>query len=402
MSALEGVKELAKTAVRQNSAAYEVVRRRRAIRQEREYVERRDCYARAVPAFAPPGVLSRSHALLASRWSPPAHPRESLGDVRIFGAVADDPGGPQIHRPISEAFDAVLFDLARYRSIHTVGQEGSLAWRQRLQHDLLAAFEAAHAEQPVDIFFAYASYTELEPATLNRIRARGVPVVVLCLDDKHLFAEDTGRGYPNGQAPLIGSVDVHLTNSRECVRWYLAEGAAAYYMPQGIDPGQYEPVSGELEIGVSFMGQRYGYRARFIDALRVSGVDVECFGPGWGRVVSHEEKVKIYSLSRINLGIAGVGYSGAVTCIKGRDFEVPAAGGVYLTTYDPELSDLFRIGREIICYRNEIDCVEQIRYYLENEEERHAIGEAGRARTLRDHTWQKRFAALLDWMGITE
>ena len=78
------------------------------------------------------------------------------------------------------------------------------------------------------------------PETLNEIRHAGVPVAVLNTDDKRLYLES--------QKPLIGAVDVHLTNSLECVRWYMAEGAAAYFFPQGVDPEICKPVPVEKDL----------------------------------------------------------------------------------------------------------------------------------------------------------
>jgi spore maturation protein CgeB len=390
-----------KNAIRANSATYEIVRRRRARRQEQDYLERRDAYARQAPlVFSPPGYQARSKERLLSGWAGPASVKDIPAEARIFCVVADDPGGPQLHAPLQRSFDCVTFDLARYRNLESMDWKQSLEWRERLQRDLVEAFRDAHRAAPVDLVFAYASYRELEPATLRTLRASGVPVAVYCLDDKHLFARQPDLGFPNGQAPLIGAADLHVTNSLECVRWYLAEGAAAYYMPQGIDPDQYNPVAGDRYMRASFVGQRYGFRGRFIDGLRAAGIEVECFGPGWGQLLTHAEKVDVYSRSIVNLGIAGVGYSDRITCVKGRDFEVPVTGGMYLTTYDHELSELFEIGRELGCYRNAIDCAEQIRYYIENPEEAIKIGAAGRARCLRDHTWEVRMTGLLRWLGV--
>ena len=108
----------------------------------------------------------------------------------------------------------------------------------------------------------------------------------------------------------------------------------------------------------------------------------------------------MYSRARINLGIGGTGVSERVMCVKGRDFEVTACGGLYLTSYNPELALLYDIGKEILCYTNEFDCVELVRYYLQRPEEAKAIAAAGRARCLRDHTWERRFEDLFTWMDL--
>ena len=124
-------------------------------------------------------------------------------------------------------------------------------------------------------------------------------------------------------------------------------------------------------------------------------------GRGWesGPV---KDNVDIYSRSLISLGFGGVAFSERIFCVKGRDMEIPAAESLYLTTYNPELAELFHIGKEIHCYHNEIDCVELIRYYLERPEAAEAIGRAGRQRCLQEHTWSDRLKFLLQWMGVVE
>ena len=98
----------------------------------------------------------------------------------------------------------------------------------------------------------------------------------------------------------------------------------------------------------------------------------------------------------------GTGFSGKITCLKGRDFEVLSCGGLYLTTFDWELARAFRVGEEVLCYQNIWDCVEQIKYYLRNPEEARQIANAGRERILKEHTWTNRMATLLRWMGLLE
>jgi hypothetical protein len=385
---------------------HETVRSRRARAQEEEYVALRDDYAaRSGPLFAPPGWQARSREVLRRRVPPPARTHASLAEVRVFVAVADDPGGPRMLDAFRRACDAVVFDLANYRVFgNQVQGEAEAArideWRPRLQRDLLDAFHQAHAEKPVDLVFAYGNHFEFDPETFRAISAAGVPVVDLCLDDKHIFLPKPVP-WPNGQKPLIGSVDVHLTNSPDSMRWYLGEGVPAYFMPQGVDTEIFRHLEVEKTIDVLFVGQRYGMRARLVDAIRAAGVEVECYGSGWGtRRISDEEMIEKYNRARVNLGIGGTGASERMTCIKGRDFEVPATGSLYLTSYNPELAPLYGIGSEIVCYANEIDCVELVRYYLEQSDEAEQIAARGHERTLRDHTWEKRLHDLATWMEI--
>ena len=397
----------------------------KAAEQENSYLAVRERTYRQLPnVFGPPGYLAKSATLLQQRWNGPWAVKRETKNVRLF--LLDRPAwvGPWMQSELDHHFDAILFSYTRhwqgFLEGHTDLVSYSLGlneanrslryelrrardkvkpWRAQLQEDILTAVSKAHSERPIDLCFVYGSYIELAPETLKAIRGIGIPVALWWLDEKHAFwgdSEDT----PGGQEPLIGSADVHVTNSLEAVRWYMAEGIAAYFMPQGIDTDFYSPRNVEKDIPVSFVGQAYGYRHDFIRFLREAGIPVQCFGRGWEQEA--DDAIDIFRRTRINLGLGGTGWSPRLTCIKGRDFEVSSTGGLYLTTYNPELIHLFEIGREILCYWNEIDCVEQIRYYLDRTEEVERIARAGRTRCLREHTWTHRFVGLLRWMGILE
>jgi hypothetical protein len=398
-----------------------MVRRRRARRQEREYLGLSRRYHELLsehPSRA--SVHERSLSLLRQRWPGPARPKESLADVRVF--IIDKPsvGGPWFLSELTRACEAEVFNLVRYvhclcdstgdpleaarsfdprdRTAPSHHRRDYRRWRAALQKDLLRAVREAHQRRPLDLVFAYGSHLEFAPETLRAIQELGIPVALLCLDDKHLF-EDPGWGMPNGQKALIGSCHVHLTNSIECVGWYVAEGVPAYYFPQGTDTEMFAPRPVKKDFPVSFLGAAYGMRGRFVRRLRDAGVPITCFGNGWENGFVDDD-IDIYCRSTINLGIGGVGYSDKISCVKGRDLESPATGGLYLTTYDAELAGLFAVGREILCYHNEIDCIELIRHYLASPEKVDAIGRAGRERCLRQHRWAHRLEGLLRWMGL--
>jgi spore maturation protein CgeB len=77
--------------------------------------------------------------------------------------------------------------------------------------------------------------------------------------------------------------------------------------------------------------------------------------------------------------------------IKGRTFEVPACGGFLLTGAADNLGDYYKDGKEIVVFKDKFDLAEKCKYYLEHEDERKTIAQAGYARTVRDHTYEGRF-----------
>jgi len=220
-------------------------------------------------------------------------------------------------------------------------------------------------------------------------------------DDKLHFR---GRMYGDrwtGPAALSSVVDINLTNSPGSIMKYTIEGGLAMFWPEAACPNIHKPYNLPFKYDVSFVGKRYGYRPKFITNLRKAGINVTCFGNGWGNgSLSNEEMIKVYSRSRINLGFASVGYSKNLMCLKGRDFEIPMSGGLYLTQDNPELSFVYKIGKEVITYRDEIDCVKKIRWLLDNPKEAEKIRKAGRKRALKEHSWERRFENIFSIIGL--
>lgn len=392
----------------------------RAHKQETAYVQISQKATRAFPkTLTSSGWEECSRALLSERWQHNKRPITDISQVRIFIVDNTQMSPWWLQDEVRRNMNAFVFSLYRHKEGYQKGVPGLVsysttdlgqgwplpltgkaftAWRTQLQSDLLVTARTAHDEQPLDLCFVYAPADIVLPSTLAQLRGLGAPVCSWWLDEKHVFGTHVGQ---KGQGAIAEECDLHLTNTLEATRWYLARGEPAYYFPQAVDVSGVTVPEKQKDIPVSFIGEAYGWRGAFIRKLQQLGVPITCYGKGWenGRV---QNALDIYARSVINLGIGYTGMSSRMTCLKGRDFSVLGSGGFYLTTYDAELARLFTISREIMCYRNEIDCAEIIRYYLERPEEAEAIGAAARQRCLREHTWTKRFAQLLRWMGILQ
>ncbi|MEM7554061.1 MAG: glycosyltransferase [Cyanobacteria bacterium P01_A01_bin.84] len=87
--------------------------------------------------------------------------------------------------------------------------------------------------------------------------------------------------------------------------------------------------------------------------------------------------------------------------VRLREFEIPMAGGFYLTQDCPELHELFSIDKHIVTWDKLSDLKEKISYYLEHPTERKKIAQAGQVHCLQNHTWVNRFRELLKELKIT-
>jgi hypothetical protein len=79
-----------------------------------------------------------------------------------------------------------------------------------------------------------------------------------------------------------------------------------------------------------------------------------------------------------------------------RLYEASGVGAVVVTEEASNLSQLFEPGEEIVTYRGADDLVETVRALLADDERRTAIAAAGQARTLREHTYQRRIPQLAE------
>jgi len=273
-------------------------------------------------------------------------------------------------------------------------------WHQRgkrvFNEVLLQQFALAHQEKPFDVFFSYLSGRWVYPETIRKIKGEGVITVNIGFDDHKSFWGKWENGSWSGNAEIASVFDLSITcqNRRDVAKFSAVGGRAVFLPPGTIVPPQLNSTA-RKDIPISFVGQRYGCRPALITYLSEHGVEVKTYGKGWaGGELSRAEMYEILSRSLINLGFGYIGNSHRVVGLKGRDFELPLFGGLYLTSYNPDLKEFFKIGEEIECYRNRRELLAKVRYYLERPEEALAIGRAGRTRVLRDHLWENRFKAL--------
>jgi hypothetical protein len=279
--------------------------------------------------------------------------------------------------------------------------EDWLKHRDQMNQAMLRAFEQANASEQVDAVVGYLSGNNTAPETLQTLAREGAAIFNFCWDDKLFFPGVMVGGRYNSPAAIAHAVDLNLTNAPESVIKYAVHDGLAMFWPEAAHPDIHRPCDVLFEFDVSFVGACYGWRPRFIQRLRRRGIKVECFGKGWPNgSLSDEEMVRLYSRSRINLGFAGIGHSRRLMCLKNRDFEVPMSGGLYLTQDNPELKRVYDVGREIVTFTDEQDCAQKIRSLLDDPGRAAAIRAAGRARALREHTYERRWEKVFRFAGL--
>lgn len=215
--------------------------------------------------------------------------------------------------------------------------------------------------------------------------------------------------------------------------------AANHNLYKPVDRLQDSKIERLKDLDITFVGQNYGKRSAYINFLQKQQFPVKAFGWGWPNGgVDEQTKMEIFSFSKINLNFtetSDYGFKNKLKLlvrlffkkerqkvklnlgnpvdnfksilgtqrrtIKGRNFEVPACGGFLLTGYsDENLEEYYEDGKEIVIFRNFPDLVDKCRYYLNNDSERIAIALAGYKRTIKEHTYERRFKEIFKIMEL--
>lgn len=191
------------------------------------------------------------------------------------------------------------------------------------------------------------------------------------------------------------------------------------HMPFGANEARYKPLGLEKKYDVSFIGAWHPYREWLIKRVEKAGISVYVAGYRWPNgIVAHEEMVKIFNESRINLNLSNSSSWDArflassprallnrlrskksVEQLKARHFEINACRAFQLSYYVDGLERCYRLGEEMAIYLDPDDLVEKVRYYLDDDALRNRMADAAYERTMSEHTYAKRFARVFYEMG---
>lgn len=221
-------------------------------------------------------------------------------------------------------------------------------------------FEESYREDQLNILFLYLSEFYIEPKILLDFKRKNVILVHFNWDDR-LHYSSRHKGQSVGVREIAKVVDLNLTMAVSPLSRYVADGAAVLYWRGS----QNFPIKAldlpKIEFDrVLFFGTRYGFREEIVEYLVRRGLSIDVYGAGWDSEFMPYEVLE-YKIPRyaLNLGVSTIGYTQRLSCVKGRDIEVPMAGGLYLTNHNHEISNVYTVGRDILTYRNKEESYRQ-------------------------------------------
>jgi spore maturation protein CgeB len=309
-----------------------------------------------------------------------------------------------------------------YFDFMTLYQERGRAWMNRRLLDVARAESA-------DMLFCVLFADELDPEVMRRVSSETSTVTVNWFCDDHWRFENFSRRW----AP---NFDYVVTTASSAVPKYEAIGYLNVIKSQwACNHRLYRKLGLPPRYDVTFIGQPHGNRRAVIEAIRSAGIDVRTWGTGWdSQRLDQDAMIRVMNESRITLNLsnaskpqrdvrslarAGVNFARALSrkrdgCaappfaasaqfaeqIKARNFEAPGCGAFLLTGKADDIERYYDLEREIATFDGVDELVAQIHYFLAHDDERQQIADAGHARTVREHTYDHRFADIFARTGL--
>jgi spore maturation protein CgeB len=140
---------------------------------------------------------------------------------------------------------------------------------------------------------------------------------------------------------------------------------------------------------LTLLGRRFDTRLySFQESEIIQGV--KCFPP----VDYVTEMPKVFACSKINL-------NPVLRCIQSgiplRALDVMGAGGLLLSSYQPELAEQFAGEEEMVMYESMEDAVAKADFYLKHDDLRLQIAQNGQKKVLEQYSLQERLHTILEY-----
>lgn len=199
--------------------------------------------------------------------------------------------------------------------------------------------------------------------------------------------------------------DLCITTKRYELEAYRRKGAReVMFTWQGIDD-RFERLAACAQLDgrpldVVFVGHVEPHYVETLEKVRAITKNMRVHGPGWERLARWRDSWRgiaaeavwadalpeALARGRIGLGLLSKMCPDAFTT---RSFEIPAAGAMLLAERTADHLELFEEDREAVFFDSSEELSEKLRFYLQHEEIRRRIAEAGRARVLANFHWRR-------------
>jgi spore maturation protein CgeB len=275
----------------------------------------------------------------------------------------------------------------------------------RLRGDgLPSAFRSAEAEQ-----IALAQIRAIAPDVLYCQELTFLSPAALAEAKRHVRLLVGQIASPLPEQASLAPFDLILTSFPHFVPRFRALGIASEYFKIGFEPRVLERLGAATRHrAVTFVGgisPAHGKGTGLLEAL-ARRVPLEVFGYGAETLEAGSELARRHRGEAWALDMYRVLCESRITINRHIDvaedyannmrlFEATGCGALLMTDAKRNLDDLFRVGVEVVAYRDVDEAVALVEQYLEDDEARERIARAGQQRTLQEHTYAQRMRELV-------
>jgi len=247
---------------------------------------------------------------------------------------------------------------------------------------------------------------QLNPSdqALQEIRNRGIPLYTCLWDTEGREWETWERWLPGADGVLVIDTVVRAE--------YYGGDPRVIQAYSAIDSRAFHDKGLKRDIDVCFVGgidpQRWPDRVRMINSLRANGINVIAVGGQRANRLSWEEYATYLNRSRISLSFTVVDLIARTldrqmvqrrtSQLKGRVFETLSCGAMLMEDDGTQTKEFFEPGVDYVMFHG--DLLDKLRYYLEHEEERATIAEAGHRKVTEVYNARNMWANLFASIGF--
>ena len=291
-----------------------------------------------------------------------------------------------------------LYDgLTRFDNVHARFFDYVTEAKQRGVAGMSDLFvETVRKERPDLVLYSpFGPHADILPEALRAVTMRPDTQTAMWMSDDLERSDDYLRLF-------TPAVDYVITVSDESADEYERAGFGRKLIRSqwAFNPFTYHTAPGPRTRDVSFVGAARPARVDLVKAMRERGLIVEAFGAGWqGDIhIPFDDMVRIFGQSRVNLDIGDPSFP--ARGIRRRTFEAAGCRGFLITTPQTGLQGSYEPDREVVVAGSLEELADKTRYYLAHDGERETIAQRAYARTLEEHTWSRRLAAIFTRIGF--
>lgn len=197
-----------------------------------------------------------------------------------------------------------------------------------------------------------------------------------------------------------GCVSYIATNYKKALDIYKQKGQKAVWFPFAANDVLFKYRKMPKIYDCSFVGAIRPTRVFYLDKLANAGLKIYVRGFGWKQdnstMIDISDYVNIINQTKVNLDVSEdiMKDNKLIEQVKGRDFEVPMAGGFLLTKDTEEIREFYKPNKEVVLYKDFNEFIDKAKYYVKHDSQREKIAKAGHIHAQKCHKYTDRLKQL--------